>query len=302
MKKAVKRALFGAAGLVALGVLAGAGVYAASESRLGRDYEVVGASLAVTGDAAQVERGRHLATALAKCTDCHGDDMGGKMVFEDGAIGRLAATNLTTGRGGVLGRYDDRQLEAAIRHGVAPDGRALVFMPSQEYQHLGDADVAAVIAYLRTVPPVDREFARPRIGPIGRMLLVTGKMPLLPAEAIDHARAPGAAPAAGVNAAYGEYLARVGGCFSCHGPQLAGGLVHGPPGTPPSTNITPGGIGAWSEAGFIAAMRTGARPDGRALSEAMPWKAMARMTDDELRALWAYLRTVPTVEPPPAES
>lgn len=297
MKKPLKRVLLGVGVLLALGVVAVAGVYAASEARIDRRYDHAGAALRVTGEPAQVERGRHLATALAKCADCHGEDMGGKPMFE-GAIGTFAASNLTTGRGGALSRYDDRQLDAAIRHGVAPGGRALVFMPSQEYQHLGDEDVAALIAYLRSLPPVDREFPAPRVGPVGRALLVAGRMPLLPVEIIDHAARRPAVPAAGVTAEYGEYLARVGGCYTCHGPALAGGLVHGPPGTPASTNITPAAIGGWSEADWTRAMRTGVRPDGRPISDAMPWKAMARMTDDELRALWTYLRTVPPVEPP----
>jgi mono/diheme cytochrome c family protein len=298
MKKWPRRILLGGTALVALGVAAGVTVYAMSESRFGRLYDVAGMQLRVSGDPAQVERGRHLATALAKCTDCHGADLGGTVMMEDGAMGVLAASNLTAGRGGVLSRYDDRQLEAAIRHGVAPDGRALLLMPSAEYQHMSDEDVAAVIAYLRTVPPVDRELPAPKAGPIARALLVTGKMPLLSAELIDHRAAAPAVAAAGVTAEYGHYLAQVGGCFSCHGPALTGGITHGPPGSPPSTNITPAGIGAWSEADWFAAMRTGKRPDGRDIADAMPWRAMARMTDDELRALWLYLRTVPAAETP----
>jgi mono/diheme cytochrome c family protein len=300
MKTWTRRVVIGAGTLGAVALIAVGGVYGASQARLNRVYDVAGAQLAVSSDPAVVERGRHLATALAKCTDCHGDDLGGKPLFEDGAIGPLSASNLTAGRGGVLGRYDDRQLDAAIRAGVRPDGRPLVFMPSQEYQHLSDADAAALISYLRSVPPVDREHPAPRVGPVGRALLLAGKMDLVPAELVERGRARPPAPPSGVTREHGEYLARVGGCFSCHGPALAGGLVHGPPGTPPSTNITPGAIGGWSEGDWIAAMRTGRRPDGTAISEAMPWKAMSRMTDDELRAMWLYLRSVPAVTPAPA--
>lgn len=298
MHKWTRRAAIGAGSVALVAAVAAGAIYASSQARLNRAYAVAGAPLTVPADPATVERGRHLATAIAKCADCHGEDMGGQPFFDDAAIGRLAATNLTSGRGGVLGRYDDRQLDAAIRGGVASDGRPLVYMPSQEFQHLSDADAAALIAYLRALPPVDREHPAPRIGPVGRALLVTGKMKLLPAELIDHtAAARGGAPAPGATTEYGEYLVRVGGCFSCHGPDLAGGLVNGPPGTPPSTNVTPGGIGHWREADWMAAMRTGRRPDGTAISEAMPWKAVGRMTDDELRAMWLYLRTVPAVAP-----
>lgn len=299
MKKWPRRILVGGASLVALGVAAGVAVYSLSASRIHRGYEVVGAQLAVTGDAAQVERGRHLVTALAKCVDCHAEDLGGAPLFDDGAMGFLAASNLTSGRGGVLGRYDDARLDAALRHGVRHDGTPLIYMPSEEYQHLSDEDAAAIIAYLRTLPPVDRELPATRVGPVARALLVTGKMKLLPAEIIDHGASRTTVPAAGVTREYGAYLARFGGCYGCHGPELAGGLVNGPPGTPPSTDITPRGIGGWSEADWMTAMRTGRRPDGREISDAMPWKAMARMTDDELRAMWMYLRTVPA-SPAPA--
>jgi mono/diheme cytochrome c family protein len=268
-------------------------VYAASESRMKRSYAVTGVALSITRDSAQLERGRHLATALAKCTDCHGEDLGGRPFFEDPVMGLLYASNLTAGRGGILARYDDRQLEAAIRHGVNPEGRALVYMPSQEYQHLGDEDVAAIIAYLRSLPPVDREGFAPRLGPMGRVLLVTGKMKLLPAEMIDHGAARPSVPPAGATVEYGEYLSRFGGCFGCHGPDLAGGVPNGPPGSPVPSNITPAGIGSWSEADWFTAMRTGVRPDGTELTDFMPWRLMASMSDDELRAMWLYLRTVP---------
>jgi mono/diheme cytochrome c family protein len=294
MKKWTRRALIGAGALTVVAAVAVAGVWGASQSRLSRAYAVAGASLAVPADPASVERGRHLAVALAKCADCHGDDMGGQPFFDDGAMGRVAASNLTTGTGGVLGRYSDAQLEAAIRAGVAHDGRPLIYMPSQEYQHLSDADVGALIAYLRSLPPVDREHAAPRVGPVARALLVTGKMNLLPAETIERTARPGETPAEGVTLEYGAYLVRFGGCVSCHQPDLAGGVAAGPGEVPP--NITPAGIGAWTEEDWFRAMRTGRRPDGTQISDAMPWRAMARMTDDELRAMWMYLRSVPAVE------
>jgi len=209
-------------------------------------------------------------------------------------MAKLIASNLTRGRGGVLGNYTDPQLEAAIRHGVGPDGRGLLFMPSQEFQYLSDEDVAAIIAYVRSVPPVDRQLGGSSVGPIGRVLLLTGAMPLLPAELIDHDAARRPVPPAAPTREYGEYQARVGGCFGCHGPAL-GGSAEGHGGPPPA-NLTPGGgLGAWTEADFFTAMRTGKRPDGTAIDPAMPWRAVGRLTDDELRALWLYLRSVPPV-------
>jgi mono/diheme cytochrome c family protein len=293
MKKWMKRLGVGLGGLVVLLLVAFAVAYGASKRRLDKQWDVSGAALSITRDPAQVARGRHVATAVAKCTECHGQDLGGTVFIDAMPMGVLIAGNLTAGKGGVLPRYTDAQLEAAIRHGVRSDRRGLLIMPSDEFQHLSDEDVAAVIAYLRTVPPVDRELAASRVGPLGHVLLATRQLPV-PAENIDHAPRTRRVPPQGVTREYGQYLVSVGGCVGCHTPSLGGGPGHGLP-TP---NITPGGpIGSWTEADWFRAMREGKRPDGSAISPEMPWKAVGMMTDDELRAMWMYLRTVPRVEP-----
>jgi cytochrome c553 len=92
---------------------------------------------------------------------------------------------------------------------------------------------------------------------------------------------------------YGRYLAAMGGCAACHGPSLAGG-----PGVddngPPASNLTPTGIGHYTEDDFVNAMRTGVRPrGGAAISEAMPWKYYGTMSDGALRSIHRYLKTVP---------
>lgn len=297
--KRIKRALLG---LLSLVVLLLAVVYGVSESRLRRTYTVAAAeTLRVTKDPAQLARGQHLVTAVAKCADCHEQDLGGKTFIDGGPLGTVYASNLTAGRGGTLAGYTDAQLEAAIRHGVRPDGRALFVMPADEYQNLSDEDVSAIIAYLRTLPPVDREHGTSHLGPLGRALYAAGKLPLVPAERIDHARTGArSAPPVGATREYGQYLVSVGGCRSCHGPNLVGGPSP-EPGAPPAANITPAGpMGEWTEAQFYAAIRTGTRPDGTRIKDFMPWRSMARHTDDELRAIWLYLRTVPPVQSPAA--
>ncbi|HEX2078866.1 MAG TPA: cytochrome c [Longimicrobium sp.] len=292
MMKWVKRLALGAVSLI---VLLLAVVYGVSEARMRKTYDIAGMSLNITTDPAQIERGRHLATAVSKCADCHGEDLGGKVFIDAQPMGKLIASNLTRGKGGVAARYTDQQLEAAIRHGVGPGGRGLLFMPSQEFQYLSDEDVAAIIAYLRTVPAVDRELPASKVGPLGRALMVAGQLPLLPAEMIDHRAASRTAPPAGPTREYGQYLVRVGGCVGCHGENLGGLPGHGP-GEPAATNLTPAGpIGSWTEADFVKAMRTGVRPDGSKISDFMPWKSVGMSTDDELRALWLYLRSVPRV-------
>lgn len=290
-----------ALGLVAVIVLLVAVIFGVSEVRFKKTYDVAAVTgLNVTKDSAQIARGEHLVTAVTKCTDCHSADLGGKIFVEPGPMGTVSASNLTAGKGGVLASYTDAQLETAIRHGVRRDGRGLLIMPSDEYQNLGDADVSAIIAYLRTLPPVDRELPDTRLGPIGRGLITFGA-PLMPAARIDHKTPPAAraaVPPVGPTVEYGQYLVSVGGCRGCHGPNLVGAPGHGPD-EPDAPNITPAGaIGKWSEADFTRAIRTGTRPDGTRINEAMPWKSMARHTDEELHAIWLYMRTVPPVESP----
>lgn len=291
-------------GFLSLIVVLLAVVYGVSEARLRKTYTVAAAThLTVTKDPAQIARGRHLVTAVAKCSDCHEADMGGKKFIDGGPLGTVYSSNLTGGTGGVLSRYTDAQLETAIRHGVRPDGRGIFIMPSDEYQHLSDEDVSAIIAYLRTLSPVDREHGTSYLGPLGRALYAAGKLPFIPAERIDHSKTGArTAPPAGPTREYGQYLVNVGGCRGCHGANLVGGPSP-EPGAPAAANITPAGpIGQWSEAQFFTAIRTGTRPDGTRILEFMPWKSMARHTDDELHAIWLYLRTVPPVQSAPAKS
>jgi mono/diheme cytochrome c family protein len=184
----------------------------------------------------------------------------------------------------------------AIRHGVAPDGRPLFIMPSSAYQRLSDPDVAAIVAYVRSVPPVDREFPPSGLGPIARALLATGKLHgFIPAFEIDHEAERPPAPASGPTAEYGEYLVHVGGCPECHGPSLAGAQAPGPnPDGRPASNLTPEGLKAYDEAAFFRALREGIRPGGTVIdSLAMPVPLTRQMTDDEIRAVWAYLQTIP---------
>lgn len=290
------------AGLVAVAALLTVFVYAASAHKLGQRYDVPAVDLALTADSALVAHGAHLAS-IRGCTECHGGDLGGRVMIDDPALGRIVATNLTAGRGGIGGRYrTGADWDRAVRHGVAPDGRALLLMPSHEFAPMSDDDVAAVAAYARALPPVDRDLPASRVGPLGRALYLAGKIPLVPAEHIDHAAPRTTAPPAGPTAAYGEYLATT--CTGCHGSGLVGGPMHGgPPGGPLAANLTPDpetGLAAWGEDDFRRALREGVAPDGRALSPAMPVSMTKHFTDTEIAALWAYLRTLPPTHTPGA--
>jgi cytochrome c553 len=283
--------------LLALLVVGIGTVYGLSERRLRRVHAVPPiAPLASPTDSASLARGEHLARAVANCVECHGEDFGGRVYLDAGPLGIVAGPNLSGGRGGVGPSLTDDDWVRAIRHGVDRGGRSLLVMPSETYVHLSQPDLEALIAYLRGVPPVDREVPETRLRLLGRALLATGRLPILVAEKTPRPDLP-AAVAAGPTADYGRYLADVAGCRGCHGLELSGGRVAGPPGTPQAANLTPAGpIGAWSEEDFVRAMREGRRPDGSSLDVFMPWPLLGRMTDEELRALWLYLTGVPPRE------
>jgi len=281
-------------GLLALVVFALAAVYGVSEYRMRKTYDVRPAPLSFRETPDAIARGRHIAVTRG-CTDCHGDNLAGNKVIDEPVMARLSGVNLTRGRGGIGGQRTDEDWVRAIRHGVAPDGRALLFMPSHEFNPLGDEDLGALIAYIKSVSPVDSEIPENRVGPVGRALFLAGQLHLVPAELIDHDAPRNAPPAPGPTKEYGAYLAT--GCTGCHGAGFSGGKIPGgPPDWPAAANLTPDaetGLGKWTEQDFFRAMRQGKRPDGREIRAPMPWKAMAQMTDDELRAIWLHLRSIP---------
>lgn len=276
-------------GLVAVLVVGAGTVYGLSERRLRARFAVPDHPLDVRGDSATVAHGRRVATVRG-CTDCHGAALAGAVLADDPAFGRIAGPNLTRGgRGAALAPAD---WDRAVRHGVRRDGSPLVIMPAHEYNALSDEDLGAVVAYARTLPAVTAAPPATRVGPVARALYVGGKLPLLAAELIAHETPHAARVVAAPTAEYGRYVAS--SCVGCHGPGLSGGKIPGgPPDWPAAANITPAGIGHWTEADLARALRTGRRPDGRALDPVMPVKALRHMTDVELRALYAYLRTVP---------
>jgi len=273
----------GALVLVGLTAMAIGGVYAQSERVIEAKAAPPSRQAPVVGhDSATLALGQKLTIANG-CQDCHTSSLGGKVMIDDAAFARVIATNLTGGEGGVLARYDDRALDAAIRDGVGWDGRKLWIMPSKEFSSLADADVAAIIANIRARAPVANVLPARIVRPVGRALFATGKLPFA-YDLIDHSRQTLAVAPAGGTVEQGRYLAA--GCTGCHGANYAGAEVHGaPPGTPLSPNLTPAGrLSTWTEAEFIRAIRTGVRPDGTTMKE--------------LKSVYAYLRTLPSAPSP----
>jgi mono/diheme cytochrome c family protein len=285
MKKVLKWLGLGAGSVASLALAALGVLHVISAQHIARVHAVEPAPLAIPADSASIERGRHVVRVIAKCQACHGSHFEGSVFLEDPMIGRISASNITPA--GVVANYTDRDWIRAIRHGVKPDGRSTIIMPSYEFHPMSAEDLAASIAYLKTLEPVEHTPPAMRLGPMARMLIATGMFPILPADAIDHAAPFEPAPAAAATPEYGSYLASIG-CVGCHGPTLQGAK---PPATGP--DITPRGrLAGWTEEDFRLMMRSGKRPDGTVVDTEMPWNLTAGMTDIELAAVWAYLQAL----------
>jgi len=261
---------------------------------------------------ARVERGRYLVEHVANCLDCHSERdwayYGGPVVRGSEGQGapmrvlrpNIHAANITPA---VLGEWSDGEIARALTSGIGRDGRALhPYMPYDTYARMTEEDVHAVVFFLRTLPPVENAVPRPDdswpIRLIGRLL----PRPYVAPEPVE----PGA------TAAYGSYLAEIAECSFCHGADFSGGRFFRIPGTDqewPSANITPhpsNRIGAWSRENFVGVFKSFAPPEGRIIpgdkiNTVMPWSRYAGMTEEDLGAIYEYLRTVEPVEQAPAD-
>lgn len=276
--------------LVVLVAVAFGVVFVVSNAKLKKHFAVDPRPVPIPTDATALARGRHLAETRG-CMECHGQNLAGATVFSNGAMGRVDGPNLTRGAGGIGASFSDLDFVRAIRHGVAPDGRGLFLMPSTDYATLSDADVGALIAYVKSVPPVDRPSGPVSLGPVARVLLSLGQIKLA-AEELEQAHLQPAVVTPAVTVEYGKYVAAA--CTGCHGDNLSGGKIKvGPPDWPPAANLTPAGnLAKWSEADFIKALRTAKRPDGTELNPVMP-RVFGQLDDVELAALYKFLKTLP---------
>jgi mono/diheme cytochrome c family protein len=288
MKKVLKRIGIVLGGLIGVIILAVLGLSFRANARLTKTYQIQPEAVTIPADADAIAEGERLASFY--CTGCHGKDLGGKDFFSEPALAVVDAPNLTPGNGGIGNQYNDADWVRAIRHGVDPHGKPLFVMPAKDFYYLSDEDLGLIIAYLKILPPVDHAANDFSFAVMGRTLLGLGVFgDVLNAETIDHIGPRPEAPSAGVTAEYGEYLVNTFGCSTCHGAQLSGGKSP-EPSMPPGPNLTPGGhLGSWTEAAFITTVRT-------RQSEWMPFESLAKMSDDELRAIWTYLQALPELE------
>lgn len=293
LKRILKRSIIAGALSAAAACLA---VFVLSQQRLQRDYRI---SVSLPPPrAALADEGAKLARSRG-CADCHGDDFGGKVLLDQMPFARIVGTNLTRGEIALDPARSHERFHRALHHGVDMNSRPLLMMPSAEFAHLSAHEIEALSAYLTGLPQVERELPKSAMGPLARAMLVGRKLEgFLSAETIDHGKpAVAQAPPLGT-LAYGEHAAQL--CTGCHRADFGGGAMsHGGPDAPPASNLTAhaSGLGAWSEADFIAAMRTGTRPDGSGIDGAyMPWRAVGQASDQELHSIWIYLRSRAPVE------
>lgn len=265
-----------------------------------KDDLLAGVDLAELARQHAIARGQHLVDARVGCGNCHGADLGGHVLIggapmESMIVGYWAAPNLTAGKGSVTTGFTSADWDRAVRHGIRHNGQSSS-MPSEEFMKLSDHELSDIVAYVTSRPPVDREIAPVRIGPVFSFLVATDPKALV-AFTIDHEK-PHAAepPEAAPSVEFGRHIAQV--CSSCHGEHFSGGKVAGDPNMPIVANLTPHetGLKGWTEADFFRALREGRRKDGTAIAEQMPWKAYGQMSDTELRAVWAFLQTLPPME------
>ena len=262
---------------------------------------------------ARMERGRYLVEGVNGCFGCHTDQdwskpgappvagkEGSGHVWSDQDMPWLVAPNITPDKETGAGNWSDDALARAIREGIGHDGRTLFpIMPYPNYRSMSDEDLASVIVYIRSVPPV-------------RNQLPTTKMPFPLNFLMQNMPQPVTAavppPDQSKPETRGEYLVKMSSCADCHTPQekgqpipgmeFAGGfLLHEPKGDVVSANITPAasGIGYYNDTTFIQAMRMG-KVGARPLHYSMPFYFFGKMNDEDLKSIFAYLKTLKPVK------
>ena len=281
--------------LLGMVLIAGFVFFLIGNAQLNKTYDFPPSNITIPTDETSIEFGRHRVETL--CESCHGQGLSGSNMLDDPMMGILDAANLTTGEGGIGQEYSsDEDYVRAIRHGIDPDGKP-IFMPAvNSTSHLSDEDLGAIIAYLKTIPLVDNVTAGQRLKPVAKIMMGAGQFPKLPVEVVSH-DIHVTAPERSVSVEYGNYLISTNDCRDCHGQDLAGSEFPDPTIYLITPNLTPGGeVGLWSEEDFINTIRTGVTPGDYHLNEHMPWETYRLFIDDELKAIYVYLQSLPKLE------
>jgi cytochrome c553 len=261
----------------------------------GRKFETKVTAITIPTDSTSLARGRVLTVS---CRHCHGEDFAGKAFFDDPSIGFMASANLTHSAGSATEKYTDLDWVRTLRHGLSPTGRALMVMPAENIGQASDEDLGCIIAYMKTVKPMEKAKGPTQFTTFAKILAGAGAFgDLYPYDVIKHDEVQHVtAPLKSPQADYGNYLTKFHGCRSCHGEQFNGGK-HPAPTAPPVPNITWGGHpGKWSLAEFKSTIRNGKTPEGKSLDpEYMPWPGIGAQEDVELEAIYNYLKSLPAL-------
>jgi mono/diheme cytochrome c family protein len=258
-----------------------------------------------------VARGEYIVRNAAVCGGCHAANprrdrdgpLSGGMEFKDWRIGTARATNLTSDPVTGLGAWSEAEIVRAVRNGQSKDGRLLApVMPYEWFSRMSDRDALAVARYLKSLPPVRHEVKQSH-----NFWFALARLFFLGPKGGTRVTAPPRLP----TATYGGYLSQhVALCADCHTPRtgirsapdrrrLFAGDATPPKGFPANpANLTPDratGIGTWTEGDFLRTLRTGVNPKGDSLHAFMPWREVRRMTNDDLRAIYLYLRSLPPI-------
>lgn len=281
MKRVVKLAGVALASVVALVVVAVAGAVAASEVMIRWPAKAQASTVVAATDAGAVARGRRVAV-LGGCHDCHGDAMEGRLFHDEPGIMKAWGPNLSL----AAAEQSDAQLDAAIRQGVAADGRPLWVMPSNAFAHLTDGETADLLAYLRSFKPVGQAQPAIQIGSKARLGVLLGKFNSEPVM-INTTNVD--LPDYGARHAVGREMARY--CVECHGQTLTGSAFL----KAPDLNVA----AAYEPEDFVKLLRTGVGVGGRdlGLMTAVGKSRFHVMTDAEIGALQDYLKTRAAAQP-----
>ena len=250
--------------------------------KLNRRYDNPVSTISVVMTPERIARGARFAKM---CAGCHAADerppMEGNDFLGDDAppIGTFYAPNLTPTH---LSSWTDGEIIRAIREGIHKNGRSLLIMPAAVFRHLSDDDVASIVAYLRTQPPIEPDTPRPHLNLLGAIMI--NLAPIF--EAQPPITQPILAPPAGATPEYGEYLVSYS-CAMCHGEDLGG--------NDDEDFMAPSLIAVpltWSEEEFLEFFETGVRPNGVAVDgDNMPWEELRSFfLDDDFRAVYGHLR------------
>lgn len=297
MKKFFKWTGITLLGLILIALLASWILAGKFNSKFEKAYALTPAPVAIPTDSASIERGRTLSVG---CRTCHGVDLGGKVFFDDPKIGTLPSSNLTRAKGSQTEGYTDEDFVRAIRHGLNKEGHALMIMPSEALTHLSDHDLGCLIAFLKTLRPVERTFAKRHFAYMSQVMAGAGLFGnLFPYDIIDHEKAKNiVAPPMGPTPEYGQYIVNSFGCSICHTPSLGGGKSPDPA-APPVPDISMSGHTAhWTAQQFINTFKTGTTPEGKLLDgQHMPFAGLGALENDEIEAVYHYIRTLPPAHP-----